>query len=240
MYCNKCGNDNQENSMFCSKCGAKISTAVISQRNFIVPEITQISPEAVNSIYNLIAPLKEIAELNNKIASTERFQKYYQSKVKNAVASYIIGSILGILAAIVIIPLWGVPFLLRVMIGAVVGLGLSIIFVESFKKSVRENEVTLNKYISRIDEVCEGIDEDEIKLLPPDYRYYQAANFFYNAFINQRALTMQQAVNLYEDEKRKDQMARIQQQQMQHLASIRTSSAVSATMSTLNFVHKIL
>ena len=93
--------------------------------------------------------------------------------------------------------------------------------------------------LANIDSVCEDIRENDIKLIPPAYRFYNAVDFFYNAFINQRALTMQQAVNLYEDELRKDQMALMQQRQMESLQSVRATSAVAATMSTLSFIGRL-
>jgi hypothetical protein len=93
--------------------------------------------------------------------------------------------------------------------------------------------------MDQINSICGEIDDDDISILPPNYRFYNAAAFFYHAFTNQRAFTMQQAVNLYEDETRKDQMALIQRQQMSYLNSIQKTSAVSATMSTLNFISKL-
>ena len=58
-------------------------------------------------------------------------------------------------------------------------------------------------------------------VIPPDYRYRQAMTFFYNALKNQRAMTMQEAVNLYEDYLHKNRMEQMQAEQIQKLNEIK-------------------
>lgn len=242
MYCVNCGREIADGSTFCTSCGAKQAAqgaiAVVQSgpigNNL---NVTMINQATVDAIYHVLEPLKRIAEENEKIDTCQRTIKANEGNAKNFVLNMILGFVIGFMPMYI---LWGwfagagFPLFCG-LIGTTIGFLIS----STSQSAVKRSNEKISIYLKNIDNICMEVDEDELSLLPPSYRFYNAAAFFYNAFINQRALTMQQAVNLYEDEMRKDEIARIQQQQMAALKSIRTTSTVSATMSTLNFVSKL-
>ncbi len=251
MYCAKCGKMILDGSAFCPSCGAKqgmaVDNAPVANSNPMGYglNITQINQETVNAIYRLLDPLKKIADENNKMDQNIRRQNYYQRKLNNTSFYYVMGGVGGFFSTFLFIimflrpesPKWTFP--LAFIICTAGGILIGHYIVREAKKIVNKCQNNTDASLKNINDICQFVDPNDIALLPPSYRYYNAALFFYNAFINQRAYTMQQAVNLYEDEMRKDQMAMMQQQQMASLRSIQTTSAVSATMSTLNFISRL-
>ena len=249
MYCVNCGREIADESMFCPSCGTKQegqqAVAVVQSRpigNGL--NVTMVNQATVDAIYHVLEPLKRIAEENRKIDVCQRTIKANEGKAKNFIGNMILGFVIGFMPMYI---LWGwyagagFPLFCG-LVGTAVGFFIS----SSSKDAVKNSTEKMNSYLKNIDNICKEVDEDEIALLPPSYRFYNAAAFFYNAFINRRALTMQQAVNLYEDEMRKDEMALIQQRQMQSLASIQKSSSVTATMTgisatihTLDFIGRL-
>ncbi len=82
-----------------------------------------------------------------------------------------------------------------------------------------------------------------VALLPPDYQYYIAANYIYSCFLNGRAFTMSEAINLYEEqvhrwkiENYQQQMVIIQQQQQATMRAIKTNTAISAGANVANLL----
>ena len=92
-----------------------------------------------------------------------------------------------------------------------------------------------------------------IDVLPRDYRYYDAAEFFESALANGRADSMKEAINLYElhlhqlqMESNSRQMLEQQRMQSNMLANIEASansaamnSGIAATFSVLNFISRV-
>ncbi len=236
MYCTNCGREITEGTTICPSCGARQASrseamSVKTMNTGIT--ITQVNQATVNAIYHLLEPLRKIADENRKVNNYQRYIHANERKAKDIVGTVLLGSVIGFFPANF---LFGTGAAIMCgLIGGLIGFGIH----RSNMSALEQNKQGLTDSLNRIDGICKEIDEDEICLLPPSYRFYNAASFFYNAFINQRALTMQQAVNLYEDEMRKDQMARMQQQQMAALGAIQRSSSVTATMSTLNFISKL-
>ena len=254
MNCTNCGNPLPEGVAFCPKCGTKAETGITMVDGGTVANqqlrITPINEDTVSAIGRLLDPLKRIADLNIEIAELQERNKKYQRQKKQAplyiiggllVGFFVVGTMLGIFVKIVT----GSEGLssAAVILGCIAGGFVGLKIVNGIKNTIRKVEGEIEDCLERINDVCKEINEEDIALLPPDYRFYNAADFFYHAFTNQRAVTMQQAVNLYEDEIRKDQIALMQQQQMielqQQVGSIRATSAVSATMSTLSFISRL-
>lgn len=261
MYCIKCGNQLEEGVAVCSICGARTASGIVTVNEGVVSDqqfqITPVNEQTISAIRRLLDPLRQLANLNNNLAQEERLLERFKQKKSN-MPGYIIGGILlGFLVCGYIVGVFatsisgsGMLGLCSALLCGIAGVlfGITMGVYDDKKKSVkiRESEAFIEDCLVKIDNICEDINEEDISLLPPDYRFYNAADFFYHAFTNQRALTMQQAVNLYEDEIRKDNIALMQQQQMlalqqqaNSLRSIRATSAVSATMSTLNFISKL-
>ena len=87
-------------------------------------------------------------------------------------------------------------------------------FLGIFASPQSESEPKLiedvKKLESRIERIKQKMDNIDWSVIPPDYRNEQAMNFIYQALVNQRAMTMQEAVNLYEDELHKGRLETLQ------------------------------
>ena len=252
MYCTNCGQKLSEGTAVCPSCGAQIGrNEVVTVENSYSTngiQVTPVNQSTVAGIYRLLEPLRKIADLNSKIATAESCKAKASQAVGNAPVYVILGGLIGVPCGwmLLIIFMGAGTGSARAILGAVIGACIGLMMVGSNKKTVEESQQNIDDLLGKVNSICGEINEEDIALLPPSYRFYNAASFFYNAFINQRALTMQQAVNLFEDEMRKDQMARIQQQQMQALGSIQKSSSVTATMTgisatihTLDFIGRL-
>lgn len=73
--------------------------------------------------------------------------------------------------------------------------------------------------------------KDKITILPPDYQYSMAAEYIYSCLRNQRANTIGEAVNLYEDQLHKwrveNSLQLLNQMQKEQAASLRYIKATS-------------
>lgn len=71
------------------------------------------------------------------------------------------------------------------------------------KKKVHKLENDIENSKAELEQkIDESIDRMgyHLLVLPPDYRYYMAAEYIYNCFRNDRADTMREAVELYEEQ----------------------------------------
>lgn len=266
MFCRRCGLQIPDDSTFCPKCGTQISSELsasspVSENipsapiNPIHPEnialqSTLVTPEVISRIERVLEPLKKIADLSDKKAREQRYINQRASILK-IIISYIAA------VPISIVIMW---FILLTNFGLIsenknryyliaifVGFVCVTFYYVSQRNSIIKAEQRVADYLSSIDDICRNeIDRDDLVTIPPAYRYYSAALFFYNAFINQRALTVQQAVNLYEEELHRNRMEQMQQtnmrmlaQQNQTLNSINRNAATAATMSSLTYMQML-
>lgn len=95
-----------------------------------------------------------------------------------------------------------------------------------------------NEAIKKIAALKTALKKYDVDLIPPDYRYRQALNFIYTALVNQRAMNIQQAVNLYEDELRNNRIEDLQKQQLEELKKIKATGKYNAYVNTLNLLNK--
>ncbi len=73
-----------------------------------------------------------------------------------------------------------------------------------------------------------SLSKFDINIIPPAYRDKQIIIFIYDALINQRAMTMQEAVNLYEQEMRYNRMEALQKISAQ--ASLLSAELANASL----------
>ena len=114
--------------------------------------------------------------------------------------------------------------LLLSFIAAVVTCVLFIIILnkdqEKHKRELDAWEKTLNNTLQTMQPHKDALKGHNAEIIPPDYRYRQAMDFIYNALRNQRAMTMQEAVNLYENYLRDNRLMAMQAEQARILDSI--------------------
>ena len=125
--------------------------------------------------------------------------------------------------------------------GLMVGLiaaGITYLVQRGHKNSLKRNANALNKVAKEIDSHKAALKGRNVDVIPPDYRYRQAMTFFYNALKNQRAMTMQEAVNLYEDYLHKNRMEQMQAEQIQKLNEIKSAANANAYINMANYLKK--
>lgn len=86
----------------------------------------------------------------------------------------------------------------------------------------------------RLEKVFDILAE-RIVVVPENYRYLMAVECMYGYFVNRRADSLKEAINLYEEElyrmrqeQRSEQMVALQRQQNSALNNISASSAINA------------
>ncbi len=77
----------------------------------------------------------------------------------------------------------------------------------------------------RLDQLYSGVDWSPFAMLPPDYRFSFSADFICRAILNGRATTMQQAVNLFEQDRNNKMMLAKQNEILGKLDSIQSDIA---------------
>lgn len=100
--------------------------------------------------------------------------------------------------------------------GVVFIISTCISFAMWFKREseIRNATERFNSSYAKVKQLSDVLKNLNVGIIPPDYRYRQALEFIYKALLNQRATTMQQAVNLYEDDLHKRNMESMQRQQV--------------------------
>ena len=249
MFCKECGEEIKNNANFCGSCGTAVTenvksmiatTQTVTQSSIVRP--TPVTDSMIQGIYRLLEPLKMIDKYSNRISQLEKEKKNVQNAINFTSSWFVIFCTVSVIIGGYLYRLKPPAGIVAFMIVNMVFLavGLPIILWRTNVSRKERCEKSIAEEVNRVDEVCNKINLNDLTLLPPSYRFCHAATFIYNAFINQRAFTMQQAVNLYEDTVHKSQIEAMQQQQLQRLQSIQRTSTVTATMSTLNFLHKVL
>ena len=98
-------------------------------------------------------------------------------------------------------------------------------------------ETDLNNEIEKKNKVMKNLTP-VIHILPPNYRYALAADYIYQCFLNSRAYTIQEAVNLYEEqlhrwkmENTQEMMIALQRQQNSDINTMKIFTGITAAAS---------
>lgn len=178
----------------------------------------------------------------------ERMEKQKKAKKK----WIIIGIVVWVLGGYILGAIFsGIPVL-----GAVASIGSIVLGVfigmNGFKKETGETEEFIAKMQSQIEKEKAAAQQifdnhiDELAFLPVDYWYPMATEYMVKAVQAKRADTLGEAIDKFEEqlhrwkiEEANAQMVNLQQQQTAHLASIKTSSKVSAAANVANTMFNI-
>ncbi len=71
-----------------------------------------------------------------------------------------------------------------------------------------------------MDQASADLRGKDIDLIPPNYRGRESMTFICNAVLNQRAMNVQEAINLYEDQKYRNMMEEIERRKVQELQKL--------------------
>lgn len=246
MYCSKCGKQIDNNARFCPECGSTVANTELQETKKV--NSSTADRELVAAIGRLVNPINEVCKIaaatDSLNRSTEMNKQALSSIIyKYSKVFYFVFGVVGLFGGFIV---YGVFFrhlpsvvsLLFLFLCLVGGAILPAFLIKQNKASlisaIERGEQQLSSNFQALNDICLKIDPKDMTLLPPSYRYGLAVDFIYKALINQRAMTMQEAVNLFEDQLYKDKMLSMQRQQIAQLKSIQTTSSISAAASTAN------
>ena len=117
------------------------------------------------------------------------------------------------------------------MFGLFMGLStlvaLLVIKANTFS-AYKANTASLARVTEDLNRANEELQGKDIDLIPPNYRDRESLNFIYEAIMNQRAMNVQEAINLYEDHKYKNKMQDIEQKKVQELQRLNRNVQANA------------
>ena len=212
---------------FCEFCGSPIkvtpeSLAEIEPRKFGY-EFEKGRYDAQNSvpgaalaeeIQKLIQPLDDLHQTESSYADLKWKTANAKSKLEKA------GGYNKIL--MYTLPLLAFLYLLFVRVPVLAALAVAIGFFAVYRIHFRAREKALRAAYAKSKKQLASIrnhlnelkDNYQFDLVPEDYREREAMAYFVKVLRNGRAASLQQAINLYEDEKHKKQVLRLQQEQL--------------------------
>lgn len=220
---------------FCQYCGTKVameatetynqyeqpvaSRLVIETLGMLAEEIP--NREALTKRYSIVHKQIEFLQKNLK-----RLEKYEYK------TGYLIGLIVScIFVAVLFVAIGNIenpPSILSLlMLLSMASTGV-FAYIYSQCSTKKNSAIRLEKDLKEeeqlkmaIDRVNAAIDHADEELLPPMYRDTASIIFIYNALVNQRATTVKEAINLYEQDKQNKKMEELQTQQLQKLEAIK-------------------
>lgn len=204
----------------------------------------KITADGVRALSLLVGPLDEVENLEIKQAELEENLKCKGSPVQG---------IIGAVSALVGLGMVFIPILIAEASGSgtgsmtclvCMGLILGIIgFITAIKglgdystKSSRYKraEKELPQIYARLNQLKTDVDWQAITMMPPVYRNVDALSFTCVSFINGRATTIQEAVNLYEQELHNLKMQNMAAATMQAAENARVSANKAAVSSAVS------
>lgn len=209
----------------------------------------KMTADKVKALANLVGPLDEAVTLEAQRAEHEANQK-----LKASIIPTIIGGIMAA-SSLILVPMgeeaaanlgescgiiFGGFLILLVGGGALAIKSLSNYIKKTSRRKKAERE--LPRIYDRLIQLKTSVDWQPIAIIPPGYRNVDALSFICVAFINGRATTIQEAVNLYEQELYNLKMQRMAAATLRAAEEARVaankaavSSAISAGFSMLDF-----
>lgn len=246
MFCKNCGREIDSNAAFCPGCGNRIQdmittmTTASSDAKFM-SKAEQDNQYLIQAIGSLLSPLEQIGNIVKQVEMKNRALSSMENNIKKHTSRILfifIGLFVGFFIAGILQNIFnfsnGFAFVIMFSTGIPIGIVLGKFRVESLIKQINDVSNKRDQMLQNLEDICKTINPEYMHLIPRDYRHIHACQFFYNAFLNGRAMSMQQAVNLYEEELHRSRMEKMQLQQVAQLKSIRTSSNISAAASTAN------
>ena len=229
FICPHCGaplSSAKKGSFFCDFCGAAITVTPESPfdnepRQFGY-EFEKGRYDAQNSIpgAELAAQIKELIdpldELRQKTIQLEELKPKVRAAEKNLKEGDNTNKVLMYALPVVsfIVLIW-----LDASIIAAIAVALAIFGFYKIRNDKREKtaQAVYTRYKDRIaniaDDLNELYDTYNFDIVPEEYRYHEPMVFFVKVLNSGRAASLQQAINLYEDEKHRNELLRLQQEQ---------------------------
>ena len=210
----------------------------LMNREAILAQINVVR-EPLRQIYMCSTQISELQEKNEKVKvvreKKEKMSAFTTPVIFFVVACYIVGMAY----------MCGIFTLYNLAISIAVNAGIAVFILWI---SYSDKSSTIKRYLKQEKELTDQIREWEIrretiarpiiesvKVIPPDYQYSLATEYIYSCILNQRAATIGEAVNLYEDQLHKWKMEQMQSklleigvQQQYTLNKIKQADTISA------------
>lgn len=221
MFCSQCGERISEKAKYCQKCGASVQHG---------EEIgTPGETNEVENVSNIISNIDQALPIYRKIANLSNQIQQLSMQLANVGVSSHHASPLLVLIGVVMLCLFGMIFNLGMVIGLMnyglerlvyyfnggliavavtFGVGKNAIKRKKLEKKIKNKEKELSDYVK-------SNQIDALYFLSENYRYFMAANYIKECFINGRAKRLAEALNLYEEQLHRWKMENYQQQILQ-------------------------
>ena len=250
MVCPKCGANLEINptlkEAFCQYCGAKLLidgmqatnqmgqpvadrnllellqsiAPVLADKEAVIPHLNQ-KQKSLQYLENKASkPIVPIEALNDKINSyiSPQYEKIF----------LIFGIICTVLSTLSV---YFIPLILFSPVAfCFVFLYLQIKERAKTAKLIERTKTEVSELSQKMNSYNEALSKYSTDVIPPIYQTAEAVDFFLAALSNQRATTMQQAINLYEEDKRNKKMDAMQKQQLARLENLESLAQENAAL----------
>ncbi len=183
--------------------------------------------ELLSGISTMLAAVKKKDELREKIDAAEEKESSVRAEYDKC-SSFLYSLIpFGIAGFIVLIPLFGLfdssAGIVKRIIALLIGAGLGYLAVMLGRKFISGKISSLEVQLAAIENKLRDLNEqyegvrgtDEIKAIPEQYRTAEALGCMYEYLASGRALNIRQAITLYEDKKKNDEIMRMHKEQIE-------------------------
>ena len=170
--------------------------------------------ELANEIRKLIKPTEELALAYNRLDELEQKVQASEKEMQDSVTANLI-LMYGL-------PVVGFYFLYRVNVPVIAAIVSALLFFAVLRISItlrkKARTATYTDYKAKVEAASAHIDKlydtYNFNLVPEEYLYREAMTYFVKVLSGGRAASLQQAINLYEDEKHRKKQIQIQQEQL--------------------------
>ena len=211
MKCKNCGMEIDNDSRFCSGCGARVEE-VLSMRE----DALQAKKKLMDDLEIALPIYQKIASISEKIEVTNNKKNKKQRLLIKIFLWYIFlfcGAMLGgMISFSLVIATRNTSILeLGIVIGMIAGAIVKILLKQKkdkdIDKQIKEYQVELRDFLNEYN--CR-----ELYCVPEKYRYFIAVNYIYECLRDGRASDLKEALNMYEEQMHRWKMEGYQQQML--------------------------
>lgn len=237
MKCPSCGAeikiDRTRKEAYCESCGNKLFVEDMQTTNQLGQPVAD---ENLVDLLKSVAPLySEKASLADQMNTKEDMIKSYQSQANSIklpiyntdyLRIYLIAAIVCVVLALICLFASSYMFL---FFGALAA-GAVYLYIKTNEKQkitqeIEKNQLDISELNKSFDDLDKKLSEYAIDAIPQQYRCSDAIDYFCEVLGNQRANTMQQAINLYEEDKRNKKNIEIQEAQLKSIEELTKQNA---------------
>lgn len=188
--------------------------------------------ELAEEIGSLIEPICTVKELAPRANRLEKLVNNGKRRTEEYTNNPLMKNLHFIVPPIVFVVMFILGLASDGDAGAALGMGLffgitalvALFIIKSNTFSAyKTNTANLQRVTESLNQANAELQGRNLDIIPPAYRDRESMNYIYDALINQRAMNVQEAINLYEDQKYKNQMADIEAKKVQELQRLNRS-----------------